>query len=183
MNYDPVKHHRRSIRLKGYDYSSAGSYFVTICVQHRACLFGEVNDGVMCINDAGEMVQRVWYSLPNRFERACLDTFVVMPNHIHGIIQLTDGEMERGCNTNSSDKKSDLLGNVVGAFKSITTHQYAIAVHAHHWQPFDKRLWQRNYYEHIIRDRNALQTVCQYIANNPSLWKYDRLHPNNPSKW
>ena len=130
------------------------------------------------------MVQQVWHNLPDRFGPVCLDTFVVMPNHIHGIIQLTDVEIGPDFNVDNPHKKSRaILGNVVGVFKSITTHQYAIAVRDRHWLPFDKRLWQRNYYEHIIRDRDALQNIRQYIANNLSHWEQDRLHPNNSSKW
>ncbi|MFN4294850.1 MAG: transposase, partial [Thermoflexales bacterium] len=89
MTYDPQKHHRRSIRLKGYDYSQAGAYFITIVAQDRACLFGEVVDGEMRLNDAGRMVWDEWNALPDRFPGLELDAFVVMPNHVHGIIVLT----------------------------------------------------------------------------------------------
>ncbi len=86
MKYDPQKHHRRSIRLKGYDYSQAGAYFVTICTQNRECLFGDIVDGEMMLNDAGQMVEQCWYDIPLHFPHAGLDEFVVMPNHIHGIV-------------------------------------------------------------------------------------------------
>ena len=86
MKHDPDKHHRRSIRLKGYDYSQAGAYFVTICTQDRECLFGDIVDGEMRLNDAGHMVRDVWHKIPEHFPYADIDEFVVMPNHFHGII-------------------------------------------------------------------------------------------------
>lgn len=86
MKYNPNIHHRRSIRLPGYDYSQAGAYFVTICTQNRLCLFGEVADGRMIQNVAGQMVETVWQQLPDRFPQILMDAFVVMPNHVHGII-------------------------------------------------------------------------------------------------
>ena len=89
MKYDPDKHHRRSIRLKGYDYSQAGAYFVTICTQDRECLFGDVVDGEMRLNDAGQMVHRIWNDLSVKYPDIEMDEFVVMPNHVHGIIMLS----------------------------------------------------------------------------------------------
>ena len=187
MKYNPQKHHRRSNRKKGHDYGFPGFYFVTICTQHRACLLGKVDDGVMYANDAGQMVERVWLELCDRFDRIQLDAFVVMPNHVHGIIRLVDpvGEIVVGMPTIGAPTRGVPvmgLGDVVGAFKSITTHEYAIEVHAHRWPPFDKRLWQRNYYERIVRDDNALQNIRRYIVNNPSKWQQDKLHPHNPPK-
>jgi len=90
MPYDPNRHHRRSIRLKGYDYSQAGAYFITICTQDRACLFGKVVNGEMRLNDAGRMVLAEWNMLPERFPHVVLDAFVVMPNHVHGIVVITN---------------------------------------------------------------------------------------------
>ena len=90
MTFDPEKHHRRSIRLKGYDYAQAGAYFVTICTQHRACLFGEVVNGQMQLNDAGRFVEQCWLDIPHHFPHVELEAFVVMPNHVHGIIVITD---------------------------------------------------------------------------------------------
>ena len=90
MPYDPNRHHRRSIRLKGYDYSQAGAYFITICTQDRACLFGKVVNGEMQLNDAGRMVLAEWNMLPERFPHVVLDAFVVMPNHVHGIVVITN---------------------------------------------------------------------------------------------
>jgi len=90
MRYDPNRHHRRSIRLSGYDYSQAGAYFITICTQDRACLFGDVVDGEMRLNDAGRVAQQCWRQIPAHFPNVELDEFVVMPNHVHGILVITD---------------------------------------------------------------------------------------------
>jgi REP-associated tyrosine transposase len=94
MPNDPNKYQRRSIRLKGFDYTQAGAYFITICAGERECLFGEVADGLVCLNGYGRIAQREWERLPARFKNIALDAFVVMPNHVHGIILITD---ESGC--------------------------------------------------------------------------------------
>lgn len=91
--FDPDKHHRRSIRLPGYDYSRAGAYFVTICAQDRACLFGDIADGVMRLNDAGRVVERCWHEIPIHFPHVELDEFVIMPNHVHGIIVIVENHV------------------------------------------------------------------------------------------
>ncbi len=97
MKYDPARHHRRGIRLKGYDYTQAGAYFVTLCTQERACLFGEVVDGEMRLNEMGQIVDRTWHDLPNHVAGMVLDGFVVMPNHVHGIIVIVDDVARRFC--------------------------------------------------------------------------------------
>ncbi len=195
MKYNPNIHHRRSIRLPGYDYSQAGAYFVTICTQNRLCLFGEVADGRMIQNVAGQMVETVWQQLPDRFPQILMDAFVVMPNHVHGIIVITGGDNLNPIPADGDIPKSppvggyttvrvptrgtptdgcvQTLGEIVGAFKSITTHQYVIGVKQQHWSPFPGKLWLRNYYERIIRDQDGLNAVRQYIANNPLRWTQD----------
>ncbi len=180
MSYDPEKHHRKSIRLNGFDYSRSATYFVTICVENRECLFGNVvrnrecentNDRVL-LNDVEAMVSAEWLDLPSRFPSLILDDFVIMPNHFHAIIHI------------SSDSAVNLkLGQIIGAFKSIVTHHYMIGVNIQGWKPFHKRLWQRNYYEHIIRDDLALKKIRQYIQNNPLTWRTDSLHPDVKSKF
>ena len=172
MRYDPIKHHRRSIRLKGYDYSQPGAYAVTICVQGRFCIWGEIESGEMLLSPAGKMVQGVWLQLPARFPTVDLDAAVIMPNHFHGILLLSDRTPTTG--------QRPKLSEVVGAVKSITTHQYIQGVKGKGWQPFPGRLWQRNYYEHIVRDTADMNRIRQYIANNPSLWLQDSLHPDAP---
>jgi REP element-mobilizing transposase RayT len=171
MQYDPDHHHRRSIRLQSYDYTQAGAYFLTISVQNNAAHFGTIRDEAMELNSAGEMIADWWLRLPSKFPSLSLDTFVVMPNHFHGIITL------QGATTiaaeESGSKPAVSLGQVVQWFKTMTTNAYIRAVHTQGWAPFERRLWQRNYYEHIIRDDADLARIRAYIANNPQQWQAD----------
>jgi REP element-mobilizing transposase RayT len=185
---DPVRPRRRSIRLKGYDYSEAGAYFVTICTQDRLCLVGEMGDDAMRLNDAGQMVASLWDGLPARFPGIELDAFVMMPNHVHGIIVLPDhGAATRAAPTddiNESVVGAPLvgarisLGDLVGAFKSTSTVAYIRGVEAKGWPRFGRRLWQRNYYEHVIRDEAALNRLRRYIDENPLRWAFDDENPD-----
>lgn len=170
MKYNPEIHHRRSIRLKGYDYSQAGLYFITICTQHRQCLFGRVAKGEMGMNDAGEMVTQQWHDLTNRFNQIELHEFIVMPNHCHGIIEMTGGVPLVGTLTGMT------VGNIVGAFKSLTTNAYIKGVNQRGWEVFNGKLWQRNYYERIIRNQEAYLRISRYIQTNPLRWQKDIYH-------
>jgi putative transposase len=193
VRYDPAKHHRRSIRLKEYDYTQAGAYFVTVCTQGQACLFGEVVDGEMRVNYAGRMVIAEWEMLPKRFPNVVLDAFVVMPNHVHGILVITDvipvgagspcpyritaqtpAGVETALGAETAPLRGPTLGNVVAYFKYQTTK----AINAVRQTP-SVRLWQRNYYEHIIRNETSLHRIREYIANNPLQWALDRENPDN----
>jgi REP element-mobilizing transposase RayT len=190
MIYDPNKHHRRSIRLQGYDYSTPGAYFVTICVQHRACLFGAMVNGEMRLNDAGQMIQTCWEQLPQRFPTLRLDAYIVMPNHFHAIAVLV-GAPTRGAQgaqdaqgapaTRSASRRGAegplTIGDIIGAFKSMTTNKYIHGVRRAGWDPFEKRLWQQNYWEYIVRDDDALNRIREYICVNPVRWTSDQLHP------
>ena len=177
----------RSLRLAGYDYSTPGAYFVTICTENRDCLFGEVQDGRMVPNNAGHMIQIVWDEMP-AFYPVDLDAFVVMPNHIHGIVVLSDvGAIPRGCPLSRTRDPGQARGpaptlslpDVVGRFKSLTTARYRQGVSELSWPPFAKRLWQRNYYEHVIRDEVDLNRVREYVINNPAMWAEDENNPSN----
>jgi REP element-mobilizing transposase RayT len=174
MPYDPSRHHRRSIRLKGYDYSQAGAYFITLCTQDRACLFGKVVNGEMRLNDAGRMVLAEWNRLTERFPHLVLDAFVVMPNHVHGILVITDPAPTVGATVGATLVVAPTVGNIIGAFKSRVTVEYIRGVKTSGWPPFRGRLWQRNYYEHIIRNERALNAIRQYIMENPRRWQMDR---------
>ena len=184
MPYDPNRHHRRSIRLKGYDYSQAGAYFITLCTQDRACLFGRVVNGEMRLNDAGRMVLAEWNRLPERFPQVVLDAFVVMPNHVHGILVITDPAPTAGATVGATVGATPTVGattwvaptvgNIIGAFKSRVTVEYIRGVKTSGWPPFRGRLWQRNYYEHIIRNERALNAIRRYILENPLRWHLDR---------
>ena len=182
-------HDRRSLRLDGYDYAQAGAYFVTVCTQNRLCLFEDIVDGEMQLNDAGRLVRSAWEALPDRFPGMELDAFVVMPNHVHGII-ITRGRGEScirpgDCHEpGSGDHKNrpygtmaGSLGRVIQAFKSTVTYQYVLGVRQRGWPPFHGRLWQRNYYEHVIRNERELDKIRQYIATNPLKWALDRENP------
>jgi REP element-mobilizing transposase RayT len=148
---------RRSIRLRGFDYRRPGFYFVTIGTQNRLPLFGRVRQGEVRLNEAGRMVSQIWWQLPHRYAGITLDAFVLMPDHVHGIIVLgADGV-----------RPSMGVPDVVHRFKSFTTTQYRRGVNFEGWQPFPGRLWHRNYYERIIRDRAALHAIRRYIADNP----------------
>jgi len=210
--YNQNIHHRRSIRLKGYDYSQAGLYFITICVQNRECLFGNVVNGKMEFNDAGEMVESEWLKLPERFKNIELHEYIVMPNHFHAILQIEgatlvvalndDGsfnnpDFQNNCDTPNVLKKNNgrsikgqpqgiapsvkTVGDMVGAFQSIVTVKYIHGVKKMNWQPFNRKLWQRNYYEHIIRDEKSYHTISNYIINNPSNWTTDKYSQLNNS--
>src|SRR5262245_5639181 len=186
MPYDPEKHHRRSIRLRGYDYSAPGKYFVTICVQHRECLYGEVINGEMKLNDAGRMVEIWWRKLANKFPLVDLDEHVTMPNHFHGIIVIVDRrEREKDlfhagktkdqiaqAMTNIPEKSAP-LPEILQWFKTMATNEYIRGVKESGWPRFDRKLWQRNYYEHTIFSLKALRNIRQYIRANPLMWLYD----------
>ncbi|GIV57081.1 MAG: hypothetical protein KatS3mg040_1849 [Candidatus Kapaibacterium sp.] len=197
MTYDPEQHHRRSIRLPGYDYVQAGGYFITICTHDRTNMFGEVVDGEMQVNAVGEVVCAEWFRTAQirPYVRLYDDEFVVMPNHIHGIIWIINddvGATRRVAPTRRVAHRvgathrvaptdpprgpaSGSIGAIVGQFKSITTKR----INALRGTP-GAPVWQRNYYEHIIRTEDALQRIREYIATNPLRWHLDR---ENPDEW
>ncbi len=178
MNYDPDKHRRRSIRLKGYDYSEAGAYFITICTNHRECLFGDVVDGEMRLNDAGTMVRDVWRKISEHFSHADINEFVVMPNHVHGIILIYPNGRGMACHapTHRQFAKpiAGSLSTIVGSLKSAITRQIN-QIHNTQGHP----IWQGNYYEHIIRSEVEMNRVRQYIIDNPAKWDDDEDNPVN----
>jgi len=184
---DSQDHHRRSLRLKDYDYARAGTYFVTVCAQDRACLFGDIVDGAMRLNDAGRMVQTVWDDLPNHYAGMETDAFIVMPNHVHGIVVLV-GAAPRGrpvfgqaqeLGQAQGPAPTLSLPDVVHRFKTLTTKRYTDGVKRDGWPPFRSRVWQRNYYEHVIRDEASLHGIREYVLNNPLQWALDRENPVN----
>ena len=237
MPYDRFKHHRRSIRLKGYDYSQNGAYFVTFRTQENGAIFGEVMDGVMKLNEPGRMVETVWMEIPIFYPGISIDAFQIMPNHFHGIIIIdyidiiatpaqsgNPGDSENSKNAGNPEKTGDpvratprgcpfpkliegiylgqgdlgqgqargpaptrgtgptavnqginsasrlSLPDVVHRFKTMTTKQYADGVKNSGWPPFPGRLWQRNYYERIIRNQGEFDRIRRYIINNPANW-------------
>jgi REP element-mobilizing transposase RayT len=184
VNDDVSKHHRRSIRLRGYDYTQAGAYFVTIVMRDRACLFGEVVNGEMRRNDGGRMIEQWWFELNHKFSTVETDEFMIMPNHFHGIVVISGlpvgADLRVGPNSEGAHVGAP-LPTIIQWFKTMTTNTYMRGVKTQGWPRFHGQLWQRNYYEHIVRSESELSRIREYIANNPAQWEMDREHPLRPS--
>jgi len=178
-------HHRCSFRLKGYDYSQAGAYSVTICTQNRECLFGEIVDKEMILNNPGRMVEKWYRELENKFADIVCDQCAIMPNHIYFVIQTgvgTDLRVRPDTDTDEQTSGGEHIGSplhtVIQWFKTMTTNEYIRGVKQNGWSTFPGKLWQRNYYEHIVRNENELNRIREYIMNNPLQWELDRENPN-----
>lgn len=197
MKYDPFKHHRRSTRLKGYDYTQVGAYFVTICAHKRECLFDDIV--------LRRVAESCWRTIPQHFPNAVLDEWIVMPNHLHGIVVIAydvrrgeaflgapfDAKVSsssvielpgNGVGGNASPLpprgvSSNSLGAIIGNYKSATTRRINTIRHTQ-----GAPVWQRNYWEHIIRDENELNRTREYIIDNPANWDADVENPKNVKK-
>jgi len=183
MKFDPEKHHRRSVRLKGYDYSQPGAYFVTICTHERRKLFGDIVNGEMHINDVGQIAQRMWNALPQYYPSIELDQFVIMPNHLHGILINIDDKNRVKFSQSSVGKPivpmqslpmpmsgpAPTLGLIIRRFKALTTYY----IHA---AGSDEFAWQERYHEHVVPNTSDLERIRLYIVNNPASWTEDDLH-------
>jgi REP element-mobilizing transposase RayT len=176
MKNNPRLRHRRSIRLKGYDYSKAGAYFVSICVQKRECLLGDIVNDEMVLNDVGRVVSDSWTWLGTQYDHVELDEYMIMPNHLHGVVIIQSwGGSRTALPSSQTAPTSNLksLGRIIGAFKTVSTKH----INEMRRTP-SVRLWQRNYYEHIVRDENELMRIREYMENNPLKWEFDRENPN-----
>lgn len=194
MPYDPPRYRRRSIRLQGYDYSQEGVYFVTICTQKGGWLFGTIVDGNMRLNNGGTIAQACWVKVPAHFSHIALDVFVVMPNHVHGILSIADradrnvgaGSLRpcaldgassgvqietKGAETAPLQRKPT-LGQTVAYF----TYESAKRINAARGTP-GAPVWQRNYYEHVVRNAETLTHIREYMLNNPLHWALDQENP------
>ncbi len=190
MTFSPTEHHRRSTRLPTYDYSWPGGYFMTVCAHSRKSIFGKVVDGNMRPNWLGQIVSDCWSDIPLHFPDVELDAFVVMPNHLHGIVLVglnrppgrrepgaaTDGRGAACCAPTGTTTSwpfagpcAGALGAIVRSFKSAVTRR----VNAVRRSP-GRAVWQRNYYEHVIRNPDDLAEIRQYIADNPLKWESDK---------
>jgi putative transposase len=193
MKFDPQIHHRRSIRLPGYDYTRAGAYYITMVTWQREELFGNVVDGRMVLNKFGQVAQTEWERLPRRFRNIELGEFVVMPNHAHGIIVIVDGRGTADCSnnndpestrrapTNEGGAPTEQFGKPVA--ESIPTmvrsYKSAVSLRINFMRGTSGMpVWQRNYYEHIIRNETDFQTKSNYILNNPLNWENDDDNQN-----
>jgi REP element-mobilizing transposase RayT len=234
VKYDPAKHHRTSIRLKGYNYTQPGAYFVTLCTHDRECLFGEILNGNMRLSRYGKVVRATWFDLPNHYRNIHLDEFCIMPNHVHAIIVIIDrGDREGGRGGSAISGVEPLLEGVNSGCETLPARQTRPYGHgeislpegansgcetlparqtrpyAHGVEPFPintgrihglsevvrafksfsaRRInslrggrglpvWQRNYYEHIIRDESEYQRISRYILDNPQKWESDQENP------
>ncbi len=228
INKHPNFPQRKSIRLKGYDYSQAGLYFVTICTKNRECLFGNVRNGEMILNDAGKTIEKWYYELENKFPDIQCDEMIIMPNHFHCIIKnvgtdigahvgadvgadlcvcpkqitekhtnkildehtnkildehtnkILDEHTNKILDKHINDVEGEHIGSplhrVVQWFKTMSTNEYIRGVKTKKWKPFDGKLWQRNYWEHIIRNENSYHNISNYIINNPKKWDIDNTN-------
>jgi len=152
---------RKHLRLPGYDYRQPGFYFVTICTMNRRCLLGSVDDFAVRLSEIGLIVQECWLALPEWFENVALDQFIIMPNHLHGILQITH--------------LGPSLRTTIGSFKSAVTR-----LSHKKYLPSKQELWQRGYFDHIVRSETSLLRLRQYILDNPIKWHLDELHPLHP---
>ena len=201
VKYNPARHHRHSIRLKGYDYSSAGAYFITAVLHHRMHLFGRVCENGMQLSEAGKIAHRCWEEIPLHFPHTALDEFIIMPDHMHGIVVIVEEENGgyEDCsgggsaqlnaptrlsisaspivNISSSTRKDNYFSIISPKKKtlSVIIRTYKAAVTTicrengiHEFQ------WQRNYYEHIIRNEREFMAIRKYILNNPAQWLHER---------
>jgi len=168
--------HRHSIRLKGFDYAQPGMYFVTICARNKEWLFGEIQDGKMELNEWGRIVEKCWYEIPKHFEHVSLNEFVIMPNHVHGIISIHSSRNHVGArhavplpkNRKFAGAIPGSLSTIIGSFKSAATKRINESLLLDHMNP-----WQRNFYEHIIRNMKDLNRIRTYIKENPAHWEND----------
>ena len=178
--YLPEIHHRRSTRLSDYDYAQPGAYFITICTQGRICLFGDVKDGEILLNPLGRIAKECWMSLPQHFNRVSLDLVVVMPNHVHGIVRIAEDGRSRSrgtaCRAPTMERFSHpdrgSLPTIIRSFKSSATKRINELRSTQGAQ-----VWQRNYYDRVIRNERELDAIRQYLVDNPEKWPEDKENP------
>ena len=184
MAYNPNIHHRKSIRLPSHDYSQTGAYFITVCTHQRTHLFGEIIDGNMILNEIGRILLKCWREIPEHFSMVRVDEFIIMPNHMHGIIVIDAvGAIhesprytahpqraihESPLQINIVARRNMIIPKLVGRFKMQAAKQINIFRNT----PITP-IWQRNYWERIIRTEQEMQLVRQYIRNNPVQWQHD----------
>ena len=169
---------RKSIRLKDYDYSQAGMYFVTVCMNKHKSVFGRIQDGEMILNDAGKMIDKWWRKLAVKFNYNENDIYVIMPNHMHGIVSIVGADPCVCPDSTKGEHMGSPLHKIIQWFKTMTTNEHIRNVKNAGWTQFNKKFWQRNYYEHIIRNEKELESIYEYIENNPNRWEFDCENPD-----
>jgi putative transposase len=191
MSYNPEIHNRRSIRLKGYDYSQSGLYFITICTENKKHLFGKIDNGKMILNDAGKLIDVEWLKSEKIRNEIKLHEYIIMPNHFHGIVEIAgaNGNIGKNGNVGANGRspvqnqspvhhgfslQSKSIGSLMAGFKS------SVAVKINKMcsgeRLFARTVWQRNYWEHIVRNENEYHRISEYIKNNPLNWELDKLN-------
>jgi putative transposase len=184
MRFDPQKHHRHSIRLQNYDYAQPGGYFITTVTYHRNLLFGEIVNEEMQLNDFGKVAEECWRAIPEHFPNVELGASVVMPNHVHGIIIIKENTLTKNSPltvgarhvsplpqpSNPHGFKRGSISAIVGSFKAAVSKHIAREHNA-------TGIWQRNYYEHVIRNQEDWDRIHKYIESNPSQWAEDEENP------
>ncbi len=173
MKYDPRIHHRRSIRLQKYDYSNQGAYFVTICTWNRESILGGVLNSVIQLSSSGDIVMRCWQDLPNHYSNIVLDEVVIMPNHLHGIVWV-NGNIDRAGFKPAPTGKKHGLPEIIRALKTFSSRQINKSRNTS-----GTPVWQRNYFDRVIRNETELFKIREYIRNNPLQWELDDNNPEN----
>jgi len=181
----PEEFGRHSTRLKGYDYSQAGAYFVTIVSYGRECLFGDVVEGVMRVNALGRIVQESWDEIPVHFPNTQVNPFITMPNHVHGIVLIFDdirrGTIYRAPTTHTPTQQIEKFGKpTIGSLPTIIRTFKGSVTRCAGRDLDSGNIWQRNYYEHIIRNQADYERIAGYILDNPLNWNQDDENPQNP---
>ncbi|MDO4230182.1 MAG: hypothetical protein Q4C98_10230 [Capnocytophaga sp.] len=193
--YNPEIHNRRSVRLKGYDYSGEGLYFITICCQNKEHFFGEITNGDIELSDIGRIANQCWKEIPNHFKNVVLHSFVIMPNHIHGIIEIINNDSDsvgenyyspknvspqNGLSKNETAKNDDRAKDISplpnGTSKTIGSIVRGFKIGVTKWVRVNTdifQIWQRNYHEHIIKNYESYCKITEYIEKNPLKWEED----------
>jgi REP element-mobilizing transposase RayT len=172
---------RKDLRMKDYDYSQAGYYFVTLCTEDKGHVLCDIIDGFTKLNNSGEMIKKWIIKLNDKYENVQLDEFVIMPNHIHFIVVIVGADpcvSPLGISDNAGTHMGVPLHTIIQWFKTMSTNEYIKGVKDGQYKPFYKRLWQRNYYEHVIRKDSELHEIREYIVNNPVKWELDKYFNN-----
>lgn len=194
-NDNPNLHKRRSIRLKGYDYAQAGLYFITLCVQDRQHLFGEIIAGKMHLNELGKIAAQEWIATENIRKNCTLGAFIIMPNHFHAIISI-DYAIKKSENIGEFKSPSQTIGAIIRGYKGATTKKIKEKIRFDNKRfdsstgelqfaptaptaPTEGSIWQRNYYEHIIRNDKAFKNIENYIINNALKWEEDKFNKHD----
>jgi REP element-mobilizing transposase RayT len=173
MPYNPDIHHRQSIRLKNYDYSQAGAYFITICTHQKQCLFGNIKNGRMRLNHLGAIADQYWQQIPEHFPNTALDIYIIMPNHLHGILWIIESDKNEENPRKFGNIVKRSISSMMRSYKAVVTKEIKKACNLQGRYS----IWQKRYYDQIIRSEKMLNNIRQYILENPINWDRDEEKP------